>query len=171
MSEVDVSVSSSNDDTTERESRDESADERLDREHEQLFHELRSIIPGAEVLFAFLLTIAFTERFEQLSDEQRAVYYCTFMGAGLALILLLAPSSFHRIRFRQRDKEAMMRAANVEALGALCLVSLSISGTVYLITDVVFATAPAIVAAAGIWLLAASLWWGYPLARRSREQS
>jgi len=143
--------------------------ERLEREHEQLFDELRSIIPGVEVLFAFLLTVAFTERFEQLTDLQRGVYYATFFCAGLTLVLLLAPSSFHRIRFRQNDKDALLRAANVEALAALALLAFAIAGTVFLITDVMFSTAAAIVASAAIFLVAATLWWVYPLSRRRDE--
>src|SRR6187431_3070411 len=119
----------------------ETDSERLEREHEELFDELRSIIPGVQVLFAFLLTVAFTERFEDLTDLQRGVYYATFFCAGLTLVLLLAPSSFHRIRFRQHDKDALLRAANVEALAALALLAFSIAGTVFLITDVMFSTA------------------------------
>ena len=155
--------------TDRRQGDDESKQERLEREHEQLFDELRSIIPGVEVLFAFLLTVAFTERFEQLTDLQRAVYYATFFCAGLTLVLLLAPSSFHRIRFRQSDKDALLRAANVEALAALGLLAFAIAGTVFLITDVMFTTTAAIVAAAAIFLVAAVLWWIYPLSRRRAE--
>ena len=151
------------------ESDNEDDKERLEREHEQLFDELRSIIPGVEVLFAFLLTVAFTERFEQLTDIQRGVYYATFFCAGLTLVLLLAPSSFHRIRFRQSDKDALLRAANVEALAALALLAFSIAGTVYLITDLMFSTTAAVVASATIFLVAAGLWWIYPLSRRRED--
>jgi cation transport ATPase len=144
----------------------EAENERLEREHEQLFHELRSIIPGVEVLFAFLLTVAFTERFQQLTDLQRGVYFATFFGAGLALILLLAPSSFHRIRFRQSDKDALLRSANIEALVALALLAFSIAGAVFLITDLMFNTAAATASSATIFFVAAGLWWVYPLSRR-----
>ena len=157
-------------DTREPASRDTNTDPRVDtdkleREHEQLFDELRSIIPGVEVLFAFLLTVAFTERFEDLTDLQLGVYYATFFGAGLTLVLLLAPSAFHRIRFRQHDKDALLRAANVEALAALALLAFSIAGAVFLITDVMFSTTAAVVASVAIFLVAALLWWVYPLSR------
>ena len=157
-------------DTREPASRDTNTDPRVDtdkleREHEQLFDELRSIIPGVEVLFAFLLTVAFTERFEDLTDLQLGVYYATFFGAGLTLVLLLAPSAFHRIRFRQHDKDALLRAANVEALAALALLAFSIAGAVFLITDVMFSTTAAVVASMAIFLVAALLWLIYPLSR------
>ena len=153
-------------DPVERDADPESDSERLEREHEQLFHELRSIIPGVQVLFAFLLTVVFTQRFEQLTDLQRDVFYATFICAGLTLVLLLAPSSFHRMRFRQGDKDALLRAANVETIGALALLALSIAGTVFLITDVMFSTTAAVLASAAIFLIAAMLWWVYPLSRR-----
>lgn len=147
----------------------DSGSERLEREHEQLFHELRSIIPGVEVQFAFLLTIAFSNRFESITDVQRTVYYVTFLLAGVSLVLLLAPSSFHRVRFRQHDKETMMRWANVEVLTALVLTSLSIAGTVFLISDLLFTTTFATVVAALVWLAASALWWGGPLLRRHED--
>jgi cation transport ATPase len=147
----------------------ESTDERLEREHEQLFHELRAIIPGAEVLFAFMLTVTFTQRFEQLTGVQRTVYYATLLCAGVALLLLLAPASFHRIRFRRHDKEAMMRIANVESIAALVLISLSVAGTIFLITDVMYSTEAAVAVGSAIWLCTGALWWGVPLRRNWDE--
>lgn len=145
---------------------DESKREQLDREHEQLFHELRAILPGAEVLFAFMLTIAFTERFERLTDLQLWVYYLTLLSAAVALLTLLAPSAFHRVRFRKHDKEAMMRGANIEAIVALLLISLSIAGTLFLITDLIFSTGAAAAVSATAWTFASVLWWGVPLSRK-----
>jgi hypothetical protein len=143
--------------------------ERLDREHEQLFHELRAIIPGAEVLFAFMLAVAFTERFHRLTDLQRWIYYLALLSAAGALLTLLAPASFHRVRFRQRDKEALMRVANVEAIASLVMISLSIAGTLFLITDLVFSTPAAIAVSATAWTLASMLWWGLPLLRKAQD--
>lgn len=140
----------------------------LEREHEELFHELRALIPGAEVLFAFLLTIAFTPRFEEITPLQRRVYYATFLSAAVALVLLLAPALFHRVQFRQRDKEIMMRAANKQALAASAMMVFSIGGTVFLITDLLFSAAWATAAAGTVASLAAFLWWLVPIARRLR---
>ena len=67
--------------------------------------------------------------------------------AAASLILLLAPPAFHRVQFRNRDKEMMMRAANVEVMVALVLVSLSLAGTLLLITDMMFPVELAVVAA------------------------
>jgi hypothetical protein len=150
---------------------DESPAERLEREVEQLLQELRSIIPGVQVQFAFLLTVAFTQRFESLTEVQRAVYYVSLVFGALSLVLLLAPSSFHRVQFRQRDKEAMIRSANVEVMAALVLISFSVAGIVFLISDLMFNTEIAVVVSALIWVASSALWWGYPLARRQRRAS
>ena len=121
--------------------------------------------------FRVLLTVAFSNRFQSITDVQRTVYYVTFLLAGLSLVLLLAPSSFHRRRFRQHDKETMMRWANVEVLAALVLTSFSIAGTVFLITDLLFTTGFALVASVGLWLAASAFWWAGPLLRRRRTGS
>lgn len=149
----------------------ESKAEQLRREHEELFHELRAVIPGAEVLFAFLLTVAFSQRMDTLTSTQRGVYYGTLLSAGAALVLLLAPSAFHRLRFRKHDKEAMMITATVEAIVALWLISLSIAGAVFLITDILFSTTWAALAAGGIFLLAVTCWWIIPLSRRAAQDT
>jgi predicted membrane channel-forming protein YqfA (hemolysin III family) len=149
--------------------RDESNSERLDREHEQLFHELRSILPGAEVLFAFLLTIAFTERFRTLTDLQRNVYYTIFLLSATSLALLLAPTAFHRVRFRQSDKNAMLKLANREMIAAMALMSFSTTGVVFLITDLLFSSAVATIVGATLIVVMSCLWWLVPLRRRFNE--
>ena len=148
----------------------ETEQKRLDREHEQLFHELRSIIPGVQIQGAFLLTVAFTQRFERLSDFQRDVYYVTFLLAAGSLVLLLAPPAFHRVQFRRHDKEMMIRAANVEVMAALVLVSLSLAGTLLLITDLIFPVGVAIAVAIVTMVVTSLLWWAFPIARRLRAR-
>lgn len=152
-----------------RATRHETKEQRLEREVEELLQELRSILPGIQVMFAFLLTVAFSQRFDSLTELQRDVYFLLLLTAGASLILLLAPSSFHRIRFRRRDKEVMIRSANVEVLAALFLISLTIAGVVFLISDVLYETEVAVVVAAVTWLAAASIWWAYPLTRHLRD--
>src|SRR5687768_8466930 len=90
--------------------------ERLEREHGELLEELRALIPGAEVLFGFLLAIRFTGEFQDLSSAQRYVYYATLLGVGVALVLFLAPAAHHRLRFREGDKDFMLQKGNREAI-------------------------------------------------------
>ncbi len=144
----------------------ETKKERLDREHEQLFHELRSIIPGVQIQGAFLLTVAFTQRFERLNDFQRDVYYVTFLLTAASLVLLFAPAAFHRVQFRQHDKEMLIRAATVEMILALVLVSFSLAGTVLLISDLIVPTGVAVTVATVVLLATGLLWWAFPIVRR-----
>ena len=141
--------------------------ERLDREVDELMQELRAVIPGAQVLFGLLLTVAFTERFRELGDAERYVFFGTFVSALIALVLLLGPASFHRLRFRRNDKERLLRVANRETIVALVFVAASIGGVAYLVTSVVISTTVAAVTSGCLVAAAAVIWWVVPVIRRS----
>lgn len=143
----------------EQKEREEDVKERLEREHGEMLEELRALIPGAEVLFGFLLAIRFTNQFEKLTDAQRYVYFATLLSTAVALVLLLAPSAFHRLRFREGDKEMLMQKGNREAIAGTAAIGLAFTGVVYLITDLVFDTAIALVMTAAFFALTAWRWW------------
>ena len=94
----------------------ESRAEKLDRELKELTDELRVALPGVQVLFAFLLTVPFTNRFEDVSELQRDAFFLSFLCATASSICLIAPSVMHRIQWRQHDKERLLRIANTLAL-------------------------------------------------------
>ena len=156
--------------SVEREEDEEELKERLEREHGELLEELRSLIPGAEVLFGFLLAIRFTGQFDELGDTQRYVYYVTLLSTATALVCFLAPAAYHRVRFRTGDKEYMVTKGNREAIAGSVAISISFTGVIYLVTDLVFGTAQAIAVAAGSFALIAWLWWGIALYRTWLEQ-
>ena len=112
--------------------------ERLEREHNELLQELRSLIPGAQVLLGFLLAISFTDDFGDLSDGDRYVYYGTLVCTAVALVLFMAPAAHHRLRFREGDKDYLLRKANREAIAGTVASSLALTGVLYLVTDLVF---------------------------------
>ena len=126
---------------------------------------MRSLIPGAEVLFGFMLAIRFTGQFGDLTTTQRYVYYVTLLSTAVALVFLLAPAAYHRIRFRTGDKEYMVRAGNREAIAGSGAIAIAITGVIYLVTDLVFGTPEAVVVAAGFFIFIAWLWWGIALYR------
>jgi hypothetical protein len=117
---------------------DEDPEERLNRELIELLNELRVALPGAQVLFAFLLTVPFSGRFRMLTDGQRAIYFATFVGTTIATGLFMAPTAYHRIRFRQGDKERMLRTSNAFAIVGIAFLALAITLAVLLITDLLF---------------------------------
>src|SRR4051795_10440555 len=82
----------------------ESEQQRLNRELDQLLGELRVAMPGVQVLFAFLLAVPFQQRFAQATDFQRDVYFVTLLAAAAASALFVAPTAYHRLMFRERDK-------------------------------------------------------------------
>ena len=149
-------------------SSDESKEEQLDRELIELLNELRVALPGVQVLFAFLLGVPFTQRFGQVTDLQKDVYFLTFLCAAIATGLLIAPSAYHRLEWRLGDKEHLLVVSNRLAISGTVFLALAISGAVFVVTDLLFnATSAAVVAA----LTAAFLgwvWYGLPLLRRSR---
>ena len=149
----------------------ESLKDRLEREHNELLQELRSLIPGGEVLFGFLLAISFTEQFDNLTDGQRYVYYGTLVSTAVALVFYLAPAAHHRLRFRAGDKEYSVRKANREAIAGTVAASFALTGVIYLVTALVFGTTEAVIVAVVFFLFLAWRWWAYALLRawRGRE--
>ena len=151
------------------EERQEDPKARLEREHNELLQELRSLIPGAQVLLGFLLAISFTSQFGDLTDGERYVYYGTLVCTAVALVLFMAPAAHHRLRFREGDKDYLLRKANREAIGGTVASSLALTGVLYLVTDLVFGATEAIVAALVFFAFAAWRWWSYALLRNLRN--
>jgi hypothetical protein len=147
----------------------ESKDEQLDRELIELLNELRVALPGVQVLFAFLLVVPFQQGYSRLSELDRDVYFVAVMAAMVATALLIAPSVYHRIRFRDTDKEWLIQISNRLALAGTFFIAVSMVCTVFLITDVVFggwqATAATIVSA----VVFGVLWYGIALFREARS--
>ena len=148
----------------------ESRKEQLEREHGELLEELRSLIPGAEVLFGFLLAIRFTGQFDALDDTERYVYYATLLATAIALVLFLAPAAHHRLRFREGDKDYMLRKGNREAIAGTGAIAVAFTGVVYLITALVFGTTEAVVVAIVFFAFIAWRWWSLALYRSLRQR-
>jgi hypothetical protein len=144
----------------------ESKDERLDRELIELLNELRVALPGVQVLFAFLLGVPFTQRFAQVTDLQKDVYFVTFLCAAVATALLIAPSAYHRLEWRQGDKEHLLVVSNRLAIAGTTFLAISISGTVFVVTDLLFDKTSAAVVAGLTAALFGWFWYGMPLLRR-----
>ena len=151
------------------ETRTEDEQKRLDRELIELLNELRVALPGVQVLFAFMLIVPFSQGFSSLNAIERWIYFAAFISSALAAALLIAPSSFHRLRFRQGDKEKMVNLGNRLLVGGLVLVAISISLSVGLISEFVFGTATALIAGLGIGAALGWFWFGLPLSRRAQD--
>jgi hypothetical protein len=142
---------------------------RVDRELIELLNELRVVLPGAQVLFAFLLVLPFTTRLD-LSDVQRDVYFAAFLCTAVGTSLLMAPSTNHRLRFREYDKERMLLWFNTLCLLGTTFVAAAISLVVFVVTDVLFKAHWAAVVAGIIAAWIVFVWYVLPLLQRRRRE-
>lgn len=115
--------------------RDESPNERADRNWEELMQELRVMQTGTQVLSGFLLAVAFQPRFTELDDLQRGLYIILVVLAGLATVLALTPVGMHRMLFAQGRKQELVRfASRIVKVNLVVVGALSV-GVVTLVID------------------------------------
>lgn len=151
--------------------KDETKGERLDRELIELLNELRVALPGVQVLFAFLLTVPFTTRFSDLSTLQRNTYFFAFIATAVATALLMAPTAHHRLRWRQWDKERLLRVSNRLTIAGLAAVVLAMAASTFVISDLLFGIRSAAWIAAALVVGFVGLWFGVPLLRALRDRN
>ena len=147
--------------------REETQRERLDRELEQLLNELRVAMPGVQVLFGFLLTVPFQQRFAQVTDFQRHTYFATLLASAAASALLIAPTAYHRLVFRERDKPKLVLISSKLTIAGLGCLALAMNGAVLLVTDLLFRETTVTVTVALTAALFIGLWFALGLARRT----
>jgi amino acid transporter len=141
----------------------ESGEERRNRELIELLNELRVALPGVQVLFAFLLAVPFANGFPKLGELDRHVFFVAFIATALSTVCLIAPSSYHRLRWRDHDKERMLVVSNWLTIAGLALLAVAITAVVFVITDFLFHRAWAAAFTAIIALAFLVLWFGLPL--------
>jgi amino acid transporter len=149
---------------------DESNEDRHNRELIELLNELRVALPGVQVLFAFLLAVPFANGFPKLGKLDRNVFFVAFIATALSTVLLIAPSSYHRLRWRQRDKERLLVVSNYLTIAGLGCLAVAISCAVFVITDFLFHRAWAAAFTALVALAFLVFWYGLPLAAAIRDR-
>ena len=147
----------------------ETVAERADRNVMELLNELRVVGIGIQVMFGFLLSIPFANRFIKLDHTERAIYLVTVVLAALSTALLVAPVAYHRLLFRRHEKESLVRLTNRMAIAGLVTVGLAVCSAVLLVTSFVAPGLRAVVITAGLVCVFAVLWFGLPLSRLARD--
>jgi predicted membrane channel-forming protein YqfA (hemolysin III family) len=148
---------------------EETEDERLNRELEELLQELRIALPGVQILFAFLLVVPFNNRFAETDDLQRNVWFAAFLLALGAVACFIAPTAYHRIRFRDFDKKQLIKTANRLAIAGLGFLATALSASAFFVTGFVFDDlAAGIVTAIAVGAMG-GLWFALPLTRKLRS--
>jgi Family of unknown function (DUF6328) len=145
--------------------------QRADRAYGEILQEVRVAQTGVQILFAFLLTLAFTSRFASVTQFQRYVYVLTLMLCAAAAALLIAPAAFHRVVYRRRLKHHLVRIASRLALSGLVLLLLALVSALLLILDVVIGLGPALLLTAAALGWFATWWFGLPTWSRIRHGS
>jgi hypothetical protein len=148
---------------------DETPKERANRELIELLNELRVAVPGVTVLFAFLLAVPFSRGWSRVTTFQRDVFLVAFLATGVSVALLTAPSSYHRLRFREGNKEHLVRIGNRLTIAGIAAFAVALEAVVLLVIDYVVALDAAIAATVSFTVLVAGLWYGLALYARLRR--
>src|SRR6187200_3295848 len=120
--------------------RSQPSPETLTRNWDELLQEIRVTQTGVQILTGFLLTVPFSNRFEDLSSFQRSVYLAVLAGSVLTTALVVAPVAMHRVLFRRRRRELLVESGNRFAIAGLGMLALTVSGVVLLVVDLVVGT-------------------------------
>jgi Family of unknown function (DUF6328) len=146
----------------------ESPDERHSRELIELLNELRVALPGVQVLFAFLLAVPFAQGWQRTSAFQRDVFFVAFIAAAVSSVLLIAPSSIHRIGWRVSNKGEIVRVSNWLAVVGLGALAVAMTAVTLFVTDYIFTRGAAIATAVCVGACFVAVWYGLALYLRSR---
>jgi len=145
---------------------DEPDSERLGRNVTDLLNELRVAGTGIQVMFAFLLVLPFNAGWKKASTFDRWDYFVTLLCIAIAAVLLIAPSVYHRILFRQREREYLVRVGTRLAIAASVFLAIGLTGILVLISNYVFGTVAAVTVGIVAAIVVASVWFAVPLIRR-----
>jgi hypothetical protein len=146
----------------------EDPQERTARELIELLNELRVILPGVQVLFAFLLMVPFTQRFPDLDRLETGVFFMTLLCTAVATALLIAPSAHHRMLWRGGVREERLELGNVLTIAGLTFLVPAMVGVVFVITDFIFGLTAAFTVTVLLILFFVLLWFVIPLRYRDR---
>lgn len=134
----------------------------------ELLNELRVVLPGVQVLFAFLLTIPFSQRFQQLKPSDRGVYFAALLLTATSTACLIAPSTYARVTWRHRTKRRLLKVANPLAIWGTVFLAAGIGCAVYLIGDFLYHSPVASIATGAVMFVIVVLWYGLPIYDRLR---
>ena len=141
-------------------------EERLNRELIELLNELRVALPGVQVLFAFLLIVPFQQRFVSVSELDRGVYFVAFIAATLACVLMIAPTTYHTIRYEHSDKASLIHYGERMLIYGTVLLGTAIVAAAFFTADFLYGSALAAGTTAFLAAWLAWFWYGVPLTRK-----
>jgi hypothetical protein len=147
----------------------ESPKERHDRELIELLNELRVALPGVQVLFAFLLAVPFSRGYSRITAFEKYVFFISLVATTISSALLIAPTSFHRLRWRVEDKERILEVGNRLAIVGLFALAVAMIAALLMVGDFLFGRTVGVLTAACVGAVLVALWYGIALRARLRE--
>ncbi|MGZ4392800.1 MAG: DUF6328 family protein [Gaiellaceae bacterium] len=141
----------------------ESEKDRTDRQLAELFAELRVVLPGAQVLLAFLFTVPFATRFGNVSRADRAALFMSLLTTVAGTLLLMAPSIYHRMRWQHGGKREVVRIAHRLFLVGTALLAFGLGAAVFLVSDFLYGALAADLSGCGVAAVALLTWFALPL--------
>lgn len=161
-----------NSDAVHGDGRDESPNERYDRNWSELLQEFRVLQTGTQILAGFLLTLPFQQRFTELSPVDHTLYLCLVILAAVITLLALAPVTLHRLLFRQKAKRELVQSSSVILIVCLAAASVLFIGIVLFVFDFVISPEAGLWAGAGVLLLVVMIWAvAPPILRAARTRT
>ncbi|MGK5684947.1 DUF6328 family protein [Actinoplanes sp. URMC 104] len=145
----------------------ETEKQRWDRNFADLLQELRVAQTGIQILFAFLLTLPFSNGFPKVTNFQKDTYVVALLAAAAATAMIIAPVAFHRALFRQGRKPELVRYAHRMATGGLAFLLVSMVSSVLLVTDFILDRPIAFVLTAIAALFFLTFWATIPFFRKN----
>ena len=136
-----------------------------DQELIEILNEVRVALAGASVLFGFLLVVPFNSGWDGATDSQRAAYVVAFLATLLSVIGFMTPTAYHRLRWRERNKERMLRISHAGTICGIGLLAVAMTAATYLVIDEMTTTAVAAVVTAVAGAVFAGVWFVLPLSR------
>lgn len=148
----------------------ENEQERRNRQLDQLLQETRVVMPGVQVLFAFLLAVVFQQNFAKATRFEHDVYLATILCSAGAALCFIAPAAWHRILFEQSDKRHIITVANRFVISGVVFLALAMTLALLLVCDFVFGGTTAIVVPVIVGPVFTWFWFVAPLLRRRRDR-
>ena len=137
--------------------------DKRDQELIELLNEARVALSGASVLFGFLLVVPFSARWDRTTGVQRDAYVVAFLSTLLSVLTLMSPTAYHRLRWRERNKERMLRISHLGVFGGMVCLAVAMTAAVFLVIDTVVSTPWAIVVACIAGAAFVLIWFALPL--------
>ena len=147
------------DDTTDR--------EELRQRHYGLLQELRVVLPGIQVLLAFLLTVPFAQRFHELDEWGRRAYEVALTSSMLSVVFLLGPTFLHRFGDRTARRDRLLWSIRLVVVG-LALLGVALLAALWGVARFVFGDGSAVQLVLPVAVAMLAVWIVVPITLKQR---